>query len=157
MGNLIKTRLNKKESNKLDFIKTKELIEEYEEWNNNRKDGLIIHTDCLDDFINWLNTKEKEKMFTTIKRMQEVVDAINDKGDINLSIKQFMSCDIPEDLKLEIIEDTYDDTDQFDQILYCVSQKFTEMNWPLYGDTDIIKKNWETKMYKSGLFKKRRR
>jgi len=33
----------------------KKAIERYEEWNNwERTDGLVYHTDCLDDFIDFL-------------------------------------------------------------------------------------------------------
>jgi len=35
----------------IDFFKTlKVLIERYEQYNMEREDDLIIHTDCLDDF-----------------------------------------------------------------------------------------------------------
>lgn len=35
----------------------KELIEEYEQYNNERLDDLIYHTDALNDMLRWYETK----------------------------------------------------------------------------------------------------
>ena len=38
----------------------KPLFGEYEEWNNfGRTDGLIIHTDAIDDFLRWLKANQE--------------------------------------------------------------------------------------------------
>ena len=41
--------------NKDILIGLRQLAEEYQEWNCfERDDGLIIHTDAIDDFLEWL-------------------------------------------------------------------------------------------------------
>jgi hypothetical protein len=40
---------------KIDTEYLKALFLEYAQWNEFREDGLIIHTDCLDDFLEWLD------------------------------------------------------------------------------------------------------
>lgn len=36
------------------------LAEEYEQWNmNEREDGLVIHTDAIGDFLEWMKRKAK--------------------------------------------------------------------------------------------------
>ena len=36
----------------------KKEIERYEQWNVTRKDGIIMHTDCLSDFMEWMGNNE---------------------------------------------------------------------------------------------------
>ena len=47
-------------------------IKDYEHFNENRTDGLIVHTDAFDDFMMWLQEKHQEE-----KKHETIIDLSN--------------------------------------------------------------------------------
>ena len=78
------------------------------------------------------------------KRWQEVADTL----EMGFTAEQIKNSNLPNDLLIEIYEDTYSDTDQRDQINNHMTLKYIGMRCPCYGDSDNYKKSFDKKMGK---------
>ncbi len=87
------------------------------------------------------------------EKFQEVVEYFNDHYGMNATLDMFKETITDSHLRLEIVENGYTDTCQRDLIVDKIVQKYIGMSWPLYGDSDEYKSEFENKAKEVGLLK----
>lgn len=87
----------------------------------------------------------------TGQRFQDIADHINDCFGSKFTKTQIMEADLPLNLLFEIANNGYQDTDQREQLVDFLANKYIGMPWPRYSDSKEIQDKFEKLAKEKGL------
>lgn len=91
--------------------------------------------------------------YKDLDNLQQLWDMIENYAAVKMTDFQLVEFanSLPDHIKEEVHEiGMNNDTDFRDQIIGHLSIQLTGMSWPMYGDTEEYRKNWEKK-YSEGI------